>query len=59
MEVPTGMCWQSVSIEPGSGLTYYWGAAWSKADIKDSAAWNAYMADFAQKVRNPLTVTVK
>ena len=45
--------------EPGADFTYYWGAAWSKADIKDSAAWNAYMADFAQKVRNPLTVTVK
>ena len=23
------------------------------------AAWNAYMADFARKIRNPLTVTVK
>ena len=45
--------------EPGADFTYYWGAAWSKADIKDSAAWKAYMADFAQKVRNPLTVTVK
>ncbi len=24
--------------EPGADFTYYWGAAWSKADIKDSAA---------------------
>lgn len=45
--------------EPGSDFTYYWGAAWDKADIKDAAAWNSYMAEFAQKVRNPLTVTVK
>lgn len=45
--------------EPGADFTYYWGAAWDKADIKDAAAWNAYMADFARKIRNPLTVTVK
>lgn len=45
--------------EPGSDFTYYWGAAWDKADMKSAADWNAYMADFAQKVRNPLTVTVK
>lgn len=45
--------------EPGSDFVYYWGAAWDKADIKDVASWNSYMADFAQKVRNPLTVTVK
>ena len=32
--------------------------AWDKADIKTADAWNRYMADFAQKVRNPLTVKV-
>ena len=42
--------------EPGSEYVYYWGFAWDKADIK--TAWNRYMADFAQKVRNPLTVKV-
>jgi len=45
--------------EPGAEYVYYWGAAWDKADIKSAEAWNAYMANFAQKVRNPLTVTVK
>lgn len=45
--------------EPGSEFTYYWGSAWDKADIKSAADWNSYMAAFAQKVRNPLTVTVK
>lgn len=45
--------------EPGSDFTYYWGAAWDKADIKDAASWNSYMADFARKARNPLTVTLK
>ena len=44
--------------EPGSEYVYYWGFAWDKADIKTADAWNRYMADFAQKVRNPLTVKV-
>ena len=44
--------------EPGSEYIYYWGFAWDKADIKTADAWNRYMADFAQKVRNPLTVIV-
>lgn len=42
--------------EPDSQYIYYWGFAWDKADIKTPEAWNRYMADFAQKVRNPLTV---
>lgn len=42
--------------EPGSEYVYYWGFAWDKADIKTADAWNRYMADFAQKVRNPLTI---
>lgn len=45
--------------EPGAEFTYYWGSAWDKADIKSAADWNSYMANFSQKVRNPLTVTVK
>lgn len=45
--------------EPGAEYTYYWGSAWDKADIKDAAAWNAYVSAFAQKLRAPLTVTVK
>ena len=44
--------------EPGSEYVYYWGFAWDKADIKTADAWNRYMADFAQKVRNPLTLKV-
>lgn len=45
--------------EPGSEYVYYWGFAWDKADIKTADAWNQYMAGFAQKVRNPLSVAVK
>ncbi len=32
---------------------------WDRADIKTAEAWNSYMAAFAQKVRNPLTIEVK
>ena len=45
--------------EPGSEYVYYWGFGWDRSDVKDAAAWNAYMADFAQKVRNPLVVSVQ
>lgn len=42
--------------EPGSEYTYYWGSAWDKAAIKSADAWNKYMAQYAQKLRTPLTV---
>lgn len=45
--------------EPDSQYIYYWGFAWDKADIKTPEAWNRYMADFAQQVRNPLTVALQ
>ena len=45
--------------EPGADYVYYWGFAWDRADIRTAEAWNQYMADFAQKVRCPLTVEVK
>lgn len=44
--------------EPGSEYVYYWGFAWDRADIKTADEWNRYMADFARKVRNPLTVEI-
>lgn len=45
--------------EPGSEYVYYWGFAWDKADIKTPEAWNQYMAEFAQKVRKPLEVSIR
>lgn len=45
--------------EPGSEYVYYWGFAWNKADIKTPEAWNRYMAEFAQKVRKPLEVSIR
>lgn len=50
----------AVSVyEPGGDYVYYWGFAWSKADIKTADAWSQYMADFARKVRNPLKVAAQ
>lgn len=45
--------------EPGSDYIYYFGSAWEKAAIKDAASWDKYVSEYAQKVRNPLAVTVK
>ena len=42
--------------EPGSEYTYYWGSAWDKAAIKTADVWNKYMAEYAQKLRAPLSV---
>ncbi len=44
---------------PGSEYTYYTGAGWSKWGFKNSAEWFKYIQDFAQKVKQPLQVTVK
>ncbi len=44
---------------PETEYVYYWGFAWSLTDISTPEAWNAYMADYAEKVRHPLTVTIK
>ncbi|SHF11314.1 protein of unknown function [Bacteroides luti] len=45
--------------EPGSEFMYYFGAGWSKWGFNSSADWFKYVDEFAQKVRTPLTVTVK
>ena len=41
--------------KPNTEFTYYWGSGWSKYGF-DATTWNAYVAEFAQKVRNPLVV---
>lgn len=45
--------------QPGTEYTYYWGGGWSKYGFSNADAWNKYMADYAQKVRTPLKVSVK
>lgn len=45
--------------KPGTEYVYYWGSAWSKAGIDSMEKWESYLNEYAQKVRNPLTVTIK
>lgn len=44
---------------PGSKYTYYTGAGWSKWGFRNSAEWFKYVQDYAQKIKQPLQVTVK
>lgn len=45
--------------KPGSMYTYYFGSSWSKYDMPDMAAWEAYLADYSQKLKKPLKVTLQ
>jgi hypothetical protein len=55
----TGHVLAKSDYNPKEGFTYYWGFAWDRADIQTIGEWNAYMADFAMKIRNPLSVLIK
>lgn len=44
---------------PGSDYVYYAGAGWSKWGFNDTAAWVNYVQEFAQNIKEPLTVTVQ
>lgn len=47
------------TYEPDSDFVYYWGSGWSKYGFPESKDWNAYLARFAEEVRNPLSVTFR
>lgn len=47
------------NYKPGASYTYYWGFGWDRADMPTADAWNAYMKEFAQKVRTPLKVKIQ
>ena len=43
----------------GATLTYYAGSAWDRGgEIRDAAAWDAYLAQAAARLRAPVTVKV-
>lgn len=46
------------TYQPGDEFEYYWGSSWSKCGFDDDK-WNSYLEEYAMKVRNPLSVTVK
>lgn len=50
-----GIC----GYESGNEFVYYWGSGWSKYGFPKADDWNNYLKDYAQKVRNPLTVTIQ
>lgn len=50
-----GIC----GYESGNEFVYYWGSGWSKYGFLKADDWNNYLKDYAQKVRNPLTVTIQ
>ncbi len=45
--------------KPETEYVYYWGSGWSKAGMDSMEKWDSYLAEYAQKVRNPLAVTIK
>lgn len=47
------------TYEPGSEYTYYTGAGWSKWGFQNSAEWFKYIQNFAQKIKQPLQVSIK
>ena len=55
----TGHVLAIAEYQPNSEFTYYWGSGWSKYGFADATAWNQYMSEFTQKVRNPLNIIVK
>ncbi len=44
---------------PGTQFTYYWGAAWSRYNFSSYQQWVEYVSNYAQRVREPLSVTIK
>lgn len=44
---------------PESEFTYYWGFAWSHADITTIETWDEYMYQFVQKLRNPFIIKIQ
>jgi rhamnogalacturonyl hydrolase YesR len=48
------------TAQPGKPFVYYFGAGWSKSgDFADGAAWQAYVRNYAQKLKAPLKVSSK
>ena len=45
------------NYKPGSEYTYYWGSGWSKYGFDSMEAWTAYLEQYAQRMRHPLTVS--
>jgi len=59
MNQDAGHVWATVKAQDGVPVSYWAGFGWDKSgDFADMAAWDAYLAAFARRVRNPVEVTV-
>ncbi|WP_158568018.1 MULTISPECIES: glycoside hydrolase family 88 protein [unclassified Duganella] len=48
------------AAQAGKPFVYYFGAGWNKSgDFADGAAWQAYVRNYAQKLKAPLKVSTK
>ncbi len=47
------------SLSSQGGLTYYSGGGWDQGGFETQAVWDAYVIDFAKRLRTPLQVSVK
>lgn len=43
-------------LQPSDTLSYYWGFAWNREDIKDLKSWSEYLEAFAEAEKAPLKV---
>jgi unsaturated rhamnogalacturonyl hydrolase len=56
-EPPTGNYFVLGKATVGQPITYYFGAGWSKSgDFPAAENWDAYVRDFAQRLKSPLVV---
>ncbi len=46
------------NVQPGEKLTYYWGSAWSKYDVRSQQAWQQIIVDRQAALKAPLMVSV-
>lgn len=44
---------------PGTNYTYYAGAGWNKWGFENTEDWYMYVNEFAQNIKEPLSVTIK
>lgn len=47
------------NVATDAPIEYFWGFAWDREDIKSFDEWTKYLSDYAKKLENPLTVTVR
>ncbi len=47
------------NLSGGQKLTYYFGSAWSKHDVRTQREWRVRIEDFMEALRNPLKISVE